>query len=152
MQYQAFYRITLVILTTALLLGLTSPTFTVADPDRPRPEATTETTAAAPEGLSGDAWASIQEQIRQAEYHVTWQTLAGEDGAYRAPNRAQGFDVAFAPGGFSAASHEKGAAAWRFGLALTAYGDTALPAAVARQDLSADQATITYRWTDSVSE
>ncbi len=111
------------------------------------PAAAPEITTAVPEGITGDEWTSIQDQIRQAEYQVTWQTVAGENPAYRAPNRVQGFGVTFAPEGFRASAEE-----WHFGLKLTGYGDSAMPAAVARQDLSTDQAQVTYRWTDDVRE
>jgi hypothetical protein len=45
-----------------------------------------------PAGLTAGEWTSIQEQIRQAEYYLTWH----EPGAAQvAPNRAHGWHIAF---------------------------------------------------------
>jgi len=74
-----------------------------------------------PSGLSTAEWESVKAQMAAAEYQVTWQKRAGE-WAYRAPNRAQGFEATFASTGFRAAGWKNGQEDWSFGLALKAYG------------------------------
>jgi hypothetical protein len=69
--------------------------------------AAAEEAAAVPEdlaaaGIDRREWASIDAQIAQASYHFAWQTLAGE-GAYRAPNQAQGWGVSLGAGGLGLA-------------------------------------------------
>jgi hypothetical protein len=51
-------------------------------------------------GITTDEWASIQKMIEQASYHFARQTWAG-DWVFRAPNHAQGWDVALGPDGLS---------------------------------------------------
>lgn len=116
------------------------------------PAAASAPETAVPAGLSGGEWASIQDQIRLAEYHLTWQTVAGQDPAYRAPNRGQGFAVALRADGAAVTGRGRDGAAWRFGLALRGYGETPLPAALGREDLRAEEARVTYRWSESVEE
>ena len=100
--------------------------------------------ARVPDGLTAGEWATMQEKMLEAQYQVTWQTHDGE-WAYRAPNRAQGFSVAFAPDGLQATGYEvDGAVAWEFGLALTGYG--------APTDLSAERTRVAYRWDDALTE
>jgi len=97
-----------------------------------------------PDGLSATEWTSIRQQIRQAQYQVTWQNRDGQ-WAYRAPNRAQGFSVAFGPQGSQATGYEvDGSLAWKFGLALSGYGTG--------PGMSAKRARVDYQWNDSLTE
>ncbi|MCB8942277.1 MAG: cadherin-like domain-containing protein [Ardenticatenaceae bacterium] len=107
---------------------------------------------AVPEGLTAVEWDSMLTTITETEYEVTWQTREGQS-AYRAPNPAQGFSVAFAPTGFNASQRQtEERASWEFGLSLTHYGDTAMPPAVDQENLQVDQNHVTYQWHESVSE
>jgi hypothetical protein len=99
-----------------------------------------------PAGLTTAEWSSLQSQMRAAQYQVTWQTLAGQAPAYRAPNRAQGFEVALAPEGFTAAGED-----WQVSLRLASYGGRPVPALTQAQ-LQADRDTVTYVWSDQVRE
>jgi hypothetical protein len=57
--------------------------------------------AGLPKGIPGDWWASVQKDIRQSEYEITWQEQTALDAsaspgqarraAYQAPNRAHDF-------------------------------------------------------------
>jgi uncharacterized repeat protein (TIGR01451 family) len=134
------------LIASVLIVTMIFPALSVAAPAPVREASplTESSEVAPPAGLSGAEWASIQDQIRQAEYYLTWQAPDGANPAYRAPNRAQGFGVAFAPSGFTARGED-----WHLSLTLTGYGDTALPPSA---DLSAQRDTATYRWSDSVSE
>ena len=66
------------------------------------PAATASATPAAhaetapPAGLTAGEWTSIQEQIRQAEYYLTWHEPSA---AQVAPNRAHGWHIAFGAAG-----------------------------------------------------
>lgn len=104
-----------------------------------------------PAGLSDAEWTRIQEQMRLAQYQVTWQVRDGA-WAFRAPNPAQGFDTAFAPDGFTASAYVDGQPTWRFGLRLTAYGDQAMPGQIAPGGLIAHWARVEYCWTEGVTE
>ena len=80
-------------------------------------------------------WASVQEDIRQAEYHVTWQEstfLSDGAAAYQAPNRAHHLRTYFVqanpaptssrPAGIHVLPRSGEVSAWEWGLALTGYG------------------------------
>jgi len=97
-----------------------------------------------PDGLSDGEWDSIGEQIRAAQYQVTWQQRDGE-WAYRAPNRAQQMSMAFGSEGSEAVRYEQnGNVAWRFGLRLQGYGRDAR--------LNAEREKVEYRWGDTLTE
>ncbi len=68
-----------------------------------------------PEGLTAADWQAIQEALRAAEYHLSQDT----DGSYTAPNRAQGWQVAFTPQGTQVTPRGGG---WSWGLRLVGYG------------------------------
>jgi hypothetical protein len=105
-----------------------------------------------PGGINSQDWSSVLEQMSTAEYQVTWQARDGE-WAYRAPNRAQELDLAFAPEGFSAKRRvANGEVLWDFGLSLRAYGDQVLLTAIDRLDLKGDLHRVEYHWTDSLVE
>ena len=87
-----------------------------------------ETHASLPAGLNASEWDSIQAQIQAAEYRFNLQEQDGQE-AYRAFNRAQGFDVAFRRRRASALPSRP--AGWDFGLTLTAYGGQPVAAASA---------------------
>ena len=53
-----------------------------------------------PPGVSSDWWATVQKNIRQAEYQITWQEktyLSDVPAAYQAPNRANNLRTYFTP-------------------------------------------------------
>jgi hypothetical protein len=55
-----------------------------------------------PAGVATDWWSAVQKEIRQSEYHITWQeqtALPGAASAYQAPNRAQGLRSYFTAAG-----------------------------------------------------
>jgi len=55
-----------------------------------------------PQGASTDWWATVQENIRQSEYQITWQDqtyLADVPASYQAPNRAHNLRTYFTPTG-----------------------------------------------------
>jgi hypothetical protein len=79
-----------------LVLALILPAGTVSA----TPASHAET--APPAGLTAGEWTSIQAQIRQAEYHLTWHEPSA---AQVAPNRAQGWHVAFGAAGAAVTPH-----------------------------------------------
>ncbi|MBN2146167.1 MAG: FG-GAP repeat protein, partial [Anaerolineales bacterium] len=101
----------------------------------------------APSGLSDSEWASIQEQIRAAEYHISRQVQEGQD-VYRASNQAQGFDAAFSAQGLSATAQPDIQSPWNFGLTLQAYGGQP----VLDASLSAERAQVTATHSSAVKE
>ena len=55
-----------------------------------------------PDGASTGWWAAVQDNIRESEYHVTWQDhtyLPDLAAAYQTPNRAHNLRTYFAPDG-----------------------------------------------------
>jgi hypothetical protein len=82
-----------------------------------------------PTGAPAGWWAVVQEDIRQSEYHVTWQDrtyLSDLPAAYHAPNRAHNLRAYFTPEGPVAIPRAwpEGVEAppWRWGLRLVAWG------------------------------
>jgi hypothetical protein len=79
--------------------------------------------------MEGDWWSMVQEQIRQSEYHITWQeetTLSGLAAAYQAPNRAQNLRTYFAPRGPIVVprtwAQETAGPLWRWEMHLSGWG------------------------------
>jgi PKD repeat protein len=137
-------------LTLVLLLGLVHPAWAapaaaqIEDSLASSPQRLSR--GEAPAGLSSEQWASMQAQMRLAEYQFTWQVQDGE-WAYRAPNRAMGLSLSFEQGGLKARASD-----WQFGLHLAAYGAQSLPAVIPQDGLSAKKAQVTYRWDTNVSD
>ncbi|MFH0980802.1 MAG: integrin alpha [Planctomycetota bacterium] len=93
-------------------------------------------------------WQQVQEDIRQSEYHVTWQTrtsLADVPAAYQAPNRAHNLRTYFTPQGIRVLPRSGDAPGWEWGLKLAGYGrGEALPEPTAAE-LAADGNRMEYR-------
>lgn len=118
-------------LIVALLVGLlpmtpTAPTLVSADTSssaRHSPGALEHDVSgrALPAGLSESEWGDIQEQIRRAEYHLTWYETSA---AYTAPNRVHGWHTAFSATGVQVTPRisPELAEGWSWGLSLTGYG------------------------------
>jgi hypothetical protein len=109
-------------------------------------------TGTANASLDAGWWSTVQENIRRAEYHVTWQEetyLPDVPAAFQAPNRAHNLRTYFASQGPIVIPRvwPEGAAAapWRWGASLAAWGRgetlTPAPAAV----LHAEGNRIEYR-------
>ncbi len=84
--------------------------------------AAAEPAAASPGAdVPADWWTAVQEDIRLAEYHATWQegtALADLAAAYQAPNRAQNLRTYFTPQGIRIIprAFEGEAPPWEWGL------------------------------------
>ncbi len=93
------------------------------------------TAAPAPaEDIPADWWAQVQEDIRQSEYHITWQehsALPGLDAAYQAPNRAQNLRFYFTGDGIRVIPRT-GDAAWELGMSVRDAGPAELVAQARR--------------------
>jgi hypothetical protein len=103
-----------------------------------------ETLKAVP-GATTDWWSAVQEDIRQSEYHVTWQERAHLEGvgapsasdipsalragAYQAPNRAHNLRTTFTPQGIRVVPRvfEGETPPWEWGLTLSGYGYASAP-------------------------
>jgi hypothetical protein len=98
-------------------------------------------------------WATVEENIRRAEYHVTWQehTYLADvtTGAYQAPNRAQNLRTYFSAEGLVVIPRvwpEAGETPpWRWELTLTAWGRASTLKAVPAADLQAQDNRIEYQ-------
>ena len=80
----------------------------------------------APLGTDTGWWATVQEEIRQTEYEVTWQErtyLADLPAAYQAPNRAHNLRTYFATEGIRVIPRvfEGEVPPWEWRLVLTGY-------------------------------
>ena len=100
-----FYRVLSIILFSILVLGLPLAPARAAEQAAIFPQSVPPVPAHQadlPPDAPPDWWATVQEQIRQSEYEVTWQDttyLPDTPAAYQAPNRAQGLRTYFTPEG-----------------------------------------------------
>ncbi|MBN1887178.1 MAG: FG-GAP repeat protein [Thermoflexales bacterium] len=72
-------------------------------------------------------WAEVRENIRQSEYHVTWQDrseLAGQGAAYQSPNRAHNLRTYFMAEGIQVMPRawEDNVAPWSLAMRLAGFG------------------------------
>jgi hypothetical protein len=133
-RYRIFFNLTL------LLASLPGPvwTYTLPDVEPALPETTLPETPEGAPGVTADWWSTVQKDIRQSEYDVTWQEhtdLADGDAAYQAPNRAHNLRTTFTPAGVRLTPRlfEGQIPPWEWGLALSGYGyaDSVQPVAAA---------------------
>jgi pimeloyl-ACP methyl ester carboxylesterase len=108
-----------------------------------------------PTVLQGSGWwSSVQKDIRQSEYHVSWQNqthLPDLQAAYQAPNRAHNLRTYFTPTGIRIIPRTTTTPTWEFGLALTRYGYVENIQPVAAAELVASANRIEYR-RDAITE
>ncbi|HNT75269.1 MAG TPA: integrin alpha, partial [Anaerolineae bacterium] len=95
-------------------------------------------------------WAAVQENIRQSEYHVTWQKqtyLADLPAAYQAPNRAHNLRTYFTPQGVRVIPRvfEGETPPWEWGLVLHGYGAPDAVQPVVEATLTAEGHRLEYR-------
>ena len=104
------------------------------------------------ETLTGsDWWATVQENIRQQEYHITWQersVIPGAGPAYQAPNRAHNLRTYFYPDGIRIVRRTEQTPSWVFGLALSGFGREGDIQAVAAAALVTAENRIEYHRAD----
>jgi hypothetical protein len=100
-----------------------------------------------PPGASQDWWSSVQEDIRQSEYHISWQEGTGLPdlaAAYQAPNRAQNLRTYFTESGIQLVPREDSSPGWTFGLTLTGYGYEGNSQPVAAADMAVEENRADY--------
>jgi hypothetical protein len=106
-------------------------------------------------GATTEWWATVQEEIRQSEYHITplagtaWQgptPPANLPAAYQAPNRAHNLRTVFRPQGIQVIPRvfEGETPPWEWGLRLTGYGYEGTAQPVADASLDTDGNRIEY--------
>ena len=99
-----------------------------------------------PPGASQDWWSSVQEQIRQSEYQISWQEgtyLPSLKAAYQAPNRAHNMRTYFTESSVQLVPHTIDTTpAWNLGLTLTGYGyeENSRPVAAAEMAVEENRA------------
>jgi hypothetical protein len=110
-------------------------------------------------GIAADWWATVQEDLQQAEYNVTWQEqtyLADIPAAYQAPNRAHNLRTYFVPAGPIVIPRtwpeETRTPPWRWEVSLTGWGREGIVEAVPQATLEARDNSIEYRRGASESE
>ncbi len=112
-----------------------------------------KTEAQLQEGIGGDWWAAVQDQILRAEYNIRLQEqTAMEDleGAYQAPNRAQNLRTYFTPEGIRIVQRTESSPSWQWNLRLTGYGYAGDVKGVAEAILAVSDNRIEYRRGDVV--
>ena len=97
---------------------------------------------------NADWWATAQENIRQQEYHITWQErtelpLIDMGGAYQAPNRANNLRTYFTEAGIVVIPRH--APTWEWGLTLTHYGYEGALQSVTAAELEITDNRISYQ-------
>jgi len=103
---------------------------------------------ALPKVVSADWWATAQEEIRESEYHVTWQEkthLLDVPAAYQAPNRAHNLRTYFTPDGIRVIPRTEATPTWEWGLTLTGYGYIGSVWPVRAAKLVAEDNRVEYR-------
>ena len=129
-------------LSVMIMLGLTAGTMITgsgvkvgSSPDR----------LASPVGIEPAAWTSLQDQIRKAEYYPTWHAPSQ---AYRAPNRPNGFELAFGTQGLQVESVEQ-PNDWTLRLSPSGYGagETIAPLP-GEPGMSVSRDRVEYHWVD----
>jgi hypothetical protein len=107
-----------------------------------------------PHGATSNWLAQVKENIRQAEYNITWQTktpLPDLKEAYHAPNRAQNLRTYFTPTGICMIQRTQNSSNWQWDLTLTGYGYTGAVKPVANAKLLTNENRIEYQ-RDSLTE
>jgi hypothetical protein len=107
-----------------------------------------------PDGASESWWATVRQDILESEYHVTWQDrtrLTEVEGAYQAPNRAQGFRVHFLEDGIRVVPRGAGDPEWTWGLSLLGWGRPGDRMPVEPVQPSPHEDRVDY-WRDSIDE
>ena len=103
----------------------------------------------APEGLSAQDWASIQDQIAAGLY----RSYVDGNGGYHAANPALGWQIHYGVDGMMRLTSRDGATgAWQWGLTLTGYGYGDLKPVGRPQTLAAHGRRLTYRWDETLDE
>ncbi|MCP4709599.1 MAG: hypothetical protein GY869_13310, partial [Planctomycetes bacterium] len=77
-----------------------------------------------PQDISSDWWGTVQKNIQQQEYHITWQdrsNLADVVSSYQAPNRAHDLRIYFTSEGIRVIPRTSENPKWIWGLELKAY-------------------------------
>ncbi|MBN2562703.1 MAG: FG-GAP repeat protein [Phycisphaerae bacterium] len=101
-----------------------------------------------PAGARASWWATVQENIQQSEYHVTWQDrtkLADVPAAFQAPNRAHNLRTYFTPQGIRVIPRTGDGLAWQWGLTLVEYGYDGQMKAPAMAELAGNGNRMEYR-------
>lgn len=81
--------------------------------------------ATLPADCSTSWWATVQKNIRQSEYHITWQKktcLKEINAAWQAPNRAQNLRTYFTPAGIRVIFRDSKKVDWQWGVEVSGYG------------------------------
>jgi uncharacterized repeat protein (TIGR01451 family) len=76
-------------------------------------------------GVPSDWWSSVQQDIADSEYEISWQesTIPADLGAaWQAPNRAQGFRTYFTEEGIRVIPRTESEPSWEWGLSLIGVG------------------------------
>jgi hypothetical protein len=144
----------IVALVVALLIAGPNPIPSLADSPQPGQTSVTQPELAAPgaEPMAPDWWATVQEDLRQAEYNVTWQEqtyLTDIPAAYQAPNRTHNLRTYFAPAGPIVIprtwAEETRIPPWRWEASLAGWGREGAAAAVPPAALEPQDNSISYR-------
>jgi hypothetical protein len=138
------------LLVTAGLLLVSAASLTLMPGPAPAEAAVATTTHSTaiqpgqvPEGLTVEAWASIQAAIKRDRYGFRPAELWGGE-AYQAPNYAHNLQATFTPEGVEVAPHG-GEADWRWGLRLLGYGYGDKLQAVSPAELVVAENRLEYR-------
>ncbi|MCC6608009.1 MAG: hypothetical protein IT327_32685 [Anaerolineae bacterium] len=95
------------------------------------------------------AWLqTVQNEIRQSEYRISWQEnepVSEATGAYQAPNRSHDFRTFFVPEGIRLQPRTETTTNWQWGLSLIGYGYDGHIRPVATAALTPAENRITYR-------
>ncbi|MBN2005581.1 MAG: FG-GAP repeat protein, partial [Anaerolineae bacterium] len=140
--------ISLILILTLLLPPLPGPVraHTLTDEEPLSAETTLSENLEGIPGATAGWWSSAQEDIRQSEYHATWQEGTGPEAAYQAPNRAHNLRTTFTPQGIRVVPRvfEEETPPWEWGLTLSGYGREGHVRPVAAATLHADANRIAY--------
>ena len=102
-----------------------------------------------PDGLSNGDWASIQAQVAAGKYRASKHQNDG----FVSSNPAHGWQIRYAADGTTTLRpRDREAKAYYLGLKLSALGFAARQTLDRPQQITADDFTVTYQWTDDLRE
>ena len=143
----------LVLVLSLALAGLTAGMGAPNAPAISLPKLPAVEHSTAPAELQAGEWSSIQSQIRQAEYQITWHEASAEQPQpyYWAPNQAQGWGLVFTPQGLELTPAGEGGD-WSWGLSLLGYGYDQLRAPVQAPEIVVKAQRLSYRLSENLTE
>ncbi|MCK5828679.1 MAG: FG-GAP repeat protein [Methylococcales bacterium] len=119
--------------------------------NQPKPERYTQTLQQGeiPQGLTGNEWSSIQNQVKRAKYRL----YPDERGGFYSANPAHGWKIHYAANGMTTLSpRSKTVKPYHLGMKLSAIGYQTMKTLNHPQSISQKDFTVSYQWNENLRE